>query len=68
MKSTGWPLGALQVPPSGQPVLFMADHPLTGGYPVVASVASHHLDRAGQLPIGSRIRFRPIADFEAVPR
>ena len=68
LPSEGTALGALQVPPSGQPVLFMADHPLTGGYPVIASVACHHLDRAGQLPVGSRIRFRPIADFEAVPR
>jgi KipI family sensor histidine kinase inhibitor len=66
LPSEGAALGALQVPPSGQPVLFMADHPLTGGYPVIASVASHHLDRAGQLPVGARIGFRPIAAFEAV--
>jgi biotin-dependent carboxylase-like uncharacterized protein len=55
--------GALQVPASGQPVLFLADHPLTGGYPVIANVAGHHLDLAGQIPIGARIRFNPNASF-----
>jgi allophanate hydrolase subunit 2 len=65
LPSEGTALGAIQVPASGQPVLFLADHPLTGGYPVIASVADHHLDRAGQVPIGARIRFRPISAFEA---
>ena len=32
--------GAVQVPPSGQPVLFLADHPVTGGYPVIAVVVA----------------------------
>nr|WP_255480138.1 carboxyltransferase domain-containing protein [Quadrisphaera sp. RL12-1S] len=50
--------GALQVPPSGQPVLFGPDHPVTGGYPVVACVAAHHLDLAGQLAPGALVRFR----------
>ncbi|QHI99633.1 5-oxoprolinase/urea amidolyase family protein [Xylophilus rhododendri] len=66
LPSEGTVLGAIQVPPSGQPVLFLADHPLTGGYPVIAAVASHHLDRAGQLPVNARVRFRPIGDFEPV--
>ncbi|MDK4730619.1 urea amidolyase family protein [Rhizobium phaseoli] len=55
-------LGAIQVPHSGQPVLFAADHPLTGGYPVIAVVAAHHLDLAGQLPIGARVRFKAAGD------
>jgi KipI family sensor histidine kinase inhibitor len=63
LPSEGTVLGALQVPPSGQPVLFMADHPLTGGYPVIGAVAPHHLDLAGQLPVHAWIRFRPIRDF-----
>lgn len=50
--------GALQVPAEGQPVLFAADHPLTGGYPVIACVAEHHLDLAAQAPPGTRLRFR----------
>lgn len=50
--------GALQVPPSGQPTLFLADHPVTGGYPVIAVVRSRHVDRAAQARPGQRIRFR----------
>ena len=51
------------MPPSGLPVLFLADHPLTGGYPVIACVAPYHLDRAGQIPVGTPVRFRPIQVF-----
>lgn len=53
--------GSIQVPHSGQPVLFLADHPLTGGYPVIAVIAPHHLDLAAQIPPGAKIRFRPIS-------
>lgn len=63
LPSEGTSLGAIQVPASGQPVLFLADHPLTGGYPVIAAVASHHLDLAGQIPINAQIRFNPIEAF-----
>lgn len=64
LPSEGTPLGAIQVPASGQPVLFLADHPLTGGYPVIGCVAPHHLDLAGQIPVGAWIRFNPIRPFE----
>jgi allophanate hydrolase subunit 2 len=50
--------GALQIPPEGQPVLFLADHPITGGYPVIGVVVDHQLDLAAQIPIGGSIRFR----------
>ncbi len=63
LPSEGTALGAIQVPPSGQPVLFLADHPLTGGYPVIGAVAPYHLDRAGQIPIGASVRFNPIRSF-----
>jgi len=63
LPSEGTVSGAIQIPPNGQPVLFLADHPLTGGYPVIGSVATHHLPLAGQLPPGARIRFRPIGPF-----
>ena len=63
LPSEGTALGALQVPPSGQPVLFLADHPLTGGYPVIGCVAPYHLDRAGQIPVGAWLRFNPIQPF-----
>lgn len=64
LPSEGTALGALQVPASGQPVLFLADHPLTGGYPVIATVAPYHLDRAGQIPVGAFLRFNPIRGFQ----
>ncbi|MFD1717874.1 5-oxoprolinase subunit PxpB [Georgenia deserti] len=52
--------GALQVPPEGRPVLLAADHPVTGGYPVIAHVAAHDLDLAMQVPPGASIRFRAV--------
>ena len=58
LASEGTVAGALQVPPEGLPVLFLADHPITGGYPVIAVVVDSQLDRAGQIPIGAKIRFR----------
>lgn len=57
LESEGAVTGAIQVPPDGQPVLFLPDHPLTGGYPVIGAVVDRDLDRAGQLPPGARIRF-----------
>ncbi len=66
LPSEGTATGAIQVPHSGQPVLFLADHPLTGGYPVIATIAEYHLDLAGQIPIRARIRFRPIRPFAEI--
>lgn len=65
LPSEGTVRGAIQVPANGQPVLFLADHPLTGGYPVIACIAPWHLDLAGQLPVGASVRFRvlPAADL-----
>ncbi|MFZ2510369.1 MAG: biotin-dependent carboxyltransferase family protein [Gordonia sp. (in: high G+C Gram-positive bacteria)] len=54
--SEGVPLGAVQVPPSGQPVLFLADHPVTGGYPVVAVLTAASVDAAAQLAPGEPVR------------
>lgn len=50
--------GAIQVPADGQPVVFLADHPTTGGYPVIAALTADALDLAAQLPPGVRVRFR----------
>ncbi|WP_328532364.1 biotin-dependent carboxyltransferase family protein [Nocardioides sp. NBC_00368] len=61
LPSEGAVTGAIQVPPDGQPVLFLPDHPLTGGYPIIGAVIDRDLDLAGQLPPGVRIRFRPVA-------
>ena len=49
--------GAIQVPTSGQPIILLADHPTTGGYPVIAVVANADLDAAGQLRPGQKLRF-----------
>ncbi|MEG0002762.1 carboxyltransferase domain-containing protein [Comamonas sp.] len=64
LPSEGTARGAIQVPASGQPVLFLADHPLTGGYPVIASVASYHRDLAGQIPVNARVKFRVVRAFD----
>ncbi|WP_255770821.1 5-oxoprolinase/urea amidolyase family protein [Pseudarthrobacter sulfonivorans] len=58
LASEGTVAGAVQIPPEGQPVLFLADHPITGGYPVIGVVVDHQLDLAAQIPIGGSIRFR----------
>lgn len=59
LASEGIVLGAVQIPPDGRPVVFLRDHPVTGGYPVVAVVHDADLDRCAQLRPGSRIRFVP---------
>jgi biotin-dependent carboxylase-like uncharacterized protein len=58
LPSEGLVPGAVQVPPDGRPVVFLRDHPITGGYPVVAVVTAASLDRAAQLRPGDEIRFR----------
>lgn len=62
LPSEGMVRGALQVPPSGTPVLFLADHPVTGGYPVIGYVADEQpgsdVDRCAQLRPGQTVRFR----------
>ncbi len=58
LPSEGMVRGALQVPPSGQPTLLLADHPVTGGYPVIAVVLADDVDLAAQLRPGRTLRFR----------
>ncbi len=58
LPSEGVYRGGVQVPPSGEPVVFLADHPVTGGYPVVAVVVDADVDRAAQVRPGQRVRFR----------
>lgn len=58
LPSEGMVRGALQVPPTGQPTLFLSDHPVTGGYPVVGVVVGADLDLAAQARPGQRLRFR----------
>ncbi|MFE3329656.1 biotin-dependent carboxyltransferase family protein [Streptomyces sp. NPDC059176] len=60
LPSEGMVLGAVQVPPDGQPVVFLADHPTTGGYPVVAVVRESDLAAAAQAVPGTPVRFVPV--------
>jgi biotin-dependent carboxylase-like uncharacterized protein len=57
LPSEGMVAGAVQVPPDGQPVVLLADHPTTGGYPVIAVVAAADLARCAQLRPGDEVRF-----------
>ncbi|WP_236244392.1 biotin-dependent carboxyltransferase family protein [Streptomyces sp. CC210A] len=57
LPSEGMVRGAVQVPPDGRPVVFLADHPTTGGYPVVAVVREADLAAAAQAAPGSAVRF-----------
>jgi antagonist of KipI len=66
MISDAVPLGALQVPPSGQPILLMADRQTTGGYPIVATVISADVGVAGQLGPGDAVSFAVCSRQDAI--
>ncbi|MFF1795503.1 biotin-dependent carboxyltransferase family protein [Kitasatospora sp. NPDC058263] len=57
LPSEGMVLGAVQIPPDGRPVVFLADHPTTGGYPVVGVVPPADLAAAAQARPGTPLRF-----------
>jgi biotin-dependent carboxylase-like uncharacterized protein len=61
LPTEGMVRGAVQVPPGGEPVLFLADHPVTGGYPVAAVVLDADVDRAAQVRPGQCVRFVLVA-------
>jgi len=61
LPSEGMVTGAVQVPPDGQPLVFLADYPVTGGYPVIAVVLERDLSILAQARPGDAIRFRPVA-------
>ena len=60
------PLGVVQVPPSGQPILLMADRQTTGGYPKIAAVISADVSVAGQLGPGDTVTFVACSPREAL--
>jgi biotin-dependent carboxylase-like uncharacterized protein len=62
LPSEGIVTGAVQVPPGGEPLIFLADHPVTGGYPVAAVVDRADLWRCAQLRPGDRVRFQTVSD------
>lgn len=49
--------GAVQVPANGQPLVFLADHPVTGGYPVIGVLRRADLGLVAQLRPGQTVRF-----------
>ena len=63
--SEGMLPGTIQVPNNGQPIVMMADCPVTGGYPKIAQVAIVDLPVLAQLRPGSKVRFERISVTEA---
>ena len=59
-------VGAVQVPPSGQPILLMADRQTTGGYPQIAVVITADLPLAGQLGPGDSVQFELCSRADAI--
>jgi len=57
LESEGIVLGAVQVPASGQPLVFLADHPTTGGYPVIGVVDTADLPALAQARPGNTVQF-----------
>jgi biotin-dependent carboxylase-like uncharacterized protein len=58
LKSEAMVRGSIQVPRGGRPIVFGADHPVTGGYPVIAVVDGDDMDLAAQARPGQTLRFR----------
>ncbi|MGL5930316.1 MAG: biotin-dependent carboxyltransferase family protein [Dermatophilaceae bacterium] len=58
LPSEGTVAGSVQVAATGLPVLFLRDHPVTGGYPVIATVVTADLPLLAQAAPGARLRFR----------
>jgi len=57
LPSEGMVEGAIQLPPDGQPIIMLADHPTTGGYPVIAVVGPADVPDAAQAAVGESLRF-----------
>lgn len=66
LPSEGAVRGTVQVPPNGKPVLFLADHPVTGGYPSVAVLTAESADLAAQARPGQRVRLRRAPGWQRV--
>ena len=57
LPSEGVVAGAIQVPPGGDPIVLLRNHPTTGGYPVAAVVTDDGIDALAQARPGVRVRF-----------
>ena len=65
MRSEGVPVGAIQIPPDGEPIVLGVDAQTTGGYPVIGAVITADLPSLGQLRPRDRVRFQPVSFEEA---
>jgi antagonist of KipI len=63
--SMGLPVGAIQVPPDGRPIVMLADRPVTGGYPVPACVIRADIGRVAALRTGDQVTFASVSVEEA---
>jgi antagonist of KipI len=61
LTTEGVPLGAIQIPPDGEPIVLFVEHQTTGGYPKIANVVSADLPAVGQLRPRDRVRFEAIS-------
>jgi len=61
MLTEGVPLGAIQLPPDGQPIVLFVEHQTTGGYRKIANVISADFHGLGQLRAGDRVRFEEVS-------
>lgn len=64
--SMGLPLGAVQLPPDGRPIVMLVDRPVTGGYPVPACVIRADVGRVAQLRPGDPVRFAMVSLDDAM--
>jgi antagonist of KipI len=62
----GIALGAIQVPPDGQPIILFVDQQTTGGYPKIANVIAADLPRVGQLRPRDQVKFQFVGISEAI--
>ena len=65
MRTEGVPLGAIQIPANGQPIILFVDQQTTGGYPKIANVITADLPSLGQLRPGDTVRFEQVSPIEA---
>ncbi len=63
--SEGIPLGAIQVPPDGQPIVLLNDRQTIGGYPRVGALTPLALARLAQAQPGDSLRFKPVVQYAA---
>lgn len=59
------PLGGVQLPPDGQPIVLMKDHQTTGGYPLIGTVIAADIGKVAQLSPGAMLSFEPVTIREA---